>query len=200
MLANYESHISIDYPKGGRSFTDLSYWCSGNIAGHVKWFKNLTRTMEEIDDFVVCCEWGDVKLDAVRGYVSNDVALIARKKWLVTRTKIECEPWAPIVNSPPEHYWEGHVQVIGELPVVEWAWQNGLHVSRDVTESSVNSEIQPTTILTMRSSEFDRPEFELNLQVACSRLMNMGVKLGKTQIEYCVEDSNPQVDDRWFRP
>lgn len=109
----------------------------------------------------------------------------------ILRNKIECEPYhsGAIQSGPPVLYWESHTKASISMP--EEAWRLGFHVSRVGDK--------PQLTLTLRSNTLTRADFELDLALRLHYLMNSGVLIGKTHVEYCLVDTNPTLDDQWLK-
>lgn len=154
---------------------------------------NYTRDGRELREVVASLTLPVEYYKDISSILSEYRAHFDRRRLIITRIKTEVAPWHECVpqDAPPEagHYFEGHVKA-WNCPH-HLAWEEGFHVSKRFDRDNF--------ILTMRTDKESRADFELGLQVACSRLMNAGVIIGSTGIEYCTSDDNVALDDEWMK-
>ena len=183
----YELHVTIQKP--------------GNVEDLRRWVNDYEYTFHQIENFcrdgtsyheyIATYTDGWERLEDAQASIESFARAVDHNGYIPLRKKIECEPYHPKVvqDDKPTIYWESHTKVSGLT--LDEAWKCGFHVSR------VND--NPQLTITTRSNTLTRADFELDLALKLHYLMNSGVLVGSSQVEYCMIDTNPALDDRWLK-
>lgn len=186
-MTQYELHATFATPG---NVQDLINWVERDYGYKLHRIENFCRDGTSIPELIGSYEDKWDTYDDATASLDGFVRSATETGWTFTRKKIETVPWHAniIQDQPPELYWESHTKA--KVADLDEAWRLGFHVSK-VGDG-------PWHHLTRRSNSMTRADFELDLQLQLHYLMNSGVLIGSTHVEYCLLDTNPNADDKWL--
>lgn len=137
--------------------------------------------------------------------ISSD---LRNRGFVVVRTKIETVPWHPAApqesedTMPPGCYFESHVPVIVHRDKLQLLREymikrGGVHMSRNTFKRLDGGMV--VQMLTLRSYEGVRSEFEDAVAVLSQELMSEGYDVGRIITEFAIFDTKLSHDAAWLQ-
>jgi hypothetical protein len=153
----------------------------------------------------------DARLSGVRSEAAKLAAEVAALGLPVVRAKVEADPDNAEVpqadaDAPldePRNYFEHHVKLLRDAAapresLLELCERHGAHLSRNALRPV--SQGREERFVTLRSYGVGRESSELALQALLADLAAQGEQILEHESEYCVYDSNLELDAGWLTP
>jgi hypothetical protein len=203
---NFEVHITVSTPSEDK-FGRFREWC---CAKDFKCVRIVLARGVHVEQPMATWRVRDASLSMIVAEAEACAGAIGREGFLVLRVKVEaalqnddvpCRD-SDAVAHRPENYFEHHIKLLRATAapreaLVKACETHGAHFSRNALRETADGFEE--RFVTLRSYGVGRVSSERRLQELHATLLGLGERIMACESEYCVYDTNLDLDAGWLR-
>jgi hypothetical protein len=181
-------------------------WCAGR---HCKCVRIVLARGAQVEQPMATWRRGDTNLPAVLVEANHCAAELDRAGLPVVRVKVEADPSnadipndeADAAGQAPSNYFEHHIKLLRDRAapsdqLLQVCVEEGAHLSRNAWREP--AEGKEERFVTLRSYRAGRASSLRTLNRLLEALEQLGEQVIEIESEYCVYDSNLELDRGWL--